>query len=98
MTGTNDQAPQATWAQKIRALRLAAQGMEEVVWRNVELHLNRGTEEIYYKDHAEFDCENDDHYIFGEAFHLIEERNIPFDAALEVILREDAEAALKEAP
>ncbi|MBI6727451.1 hypothetical protein YA0089_27930 [Pseudomonas viridiflava] len=92
MTDTSNQAVQATWAQKIRALRLAAQGMTSIDVAHVKLHLDRGTEEIYYKDHAEFNCENDDHYIFGEAEHLIEERNIPFDAALEVVLREDAHA------
>lgn len=96
MTGINDQAPQATWAQKIRALRLAVQGMTSTDVAYVEMNLNRGAEEIYFKDHKEFDCENDDHYVFGEAEHLIEERNIPFAAALEVVLLEDAQA-LKDA-
>jgi hypothetical protein len=78
----------ATWAQKIFAIKRAVQGMTELNVREVEACLDRGIDHMKYKDFTEFDCENEDEYIFGEAVHLIEYLNLPFHQALKDVLRE----------
>ncbi|WP_223508761.1 MULTISPECIES: hypothetical protein [unclassified Pseudomonas] len=45
-----------------------------------------------YKDFEEFDCSCEQEYIFGEAVHLIEELELPFDEALKVVMTEDSQA------
>jgi len=74
--------PQATWAQKIVAIKLAAERVGKKVLREVEFNLNEGVEHMEYKDYKEFDCDSEEQYIFGEAVHLIEELDLPFNEAL----------------
>lgn len=87
------QFPQATWAQKIKAIRMAAEGVGKRAIREVNRNLAEGVEHMEYKDFREFECTCDDEYIFGEAVHLIEELNLPFDDALKVVMAEDCHAA-----
>ena len=35
-----------------------------------------------YKDFKEYNCSCEEEYVFGEAMHLIDERELPFDEAL----------------
>jgi predicted nucleic acid-binding protein len=91
---TNDvQVPQATWAQKIKAIRRAAEGVGKRAIREVNRNLAEGVEHMEYKDFSEFDCSCEDEYIYGEAVHLIEELNLPFDDALKVVMAEDSKTA-----
>lgn len=87
------QVPQATWAQKIKAIRKAAEGVGKRAIREVNRNLAEGVEHMEFKDFQEFDCASEDEYIFGEAVHLIEELNLPFDDALKVVLAEDSQTA-----
>jgi hypothetical protein len=87
------QFPQATWAQKIKAIRMAAEGLGKRALREVNRNLAEGVEHMEYKDFREFACTCEDEYIFGEAVHLIEELNLPFDEALKVVMAEDCHAA-----
>lgn len=88
---------QATWAQKIRAIRLAALSVAEEKRAQavflVTHRLSVGEEHMTYKDFKEFNCSCEEEYIFGEAAHLIEEANLPFNEALNRVLREDCCAA-----
>ncbi|KZN20485.1 MULTISPECIES: hypothetical protein [Pseudomonas] len=82
----SEQSPPATWAQKIKAIKLAAEMIGRSEIRKVTRHLAEGVEHMEYKDYTEFDCASEDHYIFGEAVHLIEELELPFDEALQVVM------------
>ena len=82
----SEQSPQATWAQKIKAIKLAAEMIGRSEIRKVTRHLAEGVEHMEYKDYTEFDCASEDQYIFGEAVHLIEELELPFDEALQVVM------------
>ena len=86
-----EQAAQATWVQKIKAIKLAAEMIGKQEIREVNRNLAEGVEHMGYKDFTEFDCECEDEYIFGEAVHLIEELELPFDAALQVVMSGDQE-------
>nr|WP_194151607.1 hypothetical protein [Pseudomonas caspiana] len=83
------QEPQATWTQKIKATKRAAEGVGKRAIREVNRNLAEGVEHMGYKDFTEFDCASEEEYIFGEAVHLIEELDLPFDEALKVVLAED---------
>lgn len=76
----------ASWAQKIEAIKMAADCMGETAMATVECALNRGTAHMEYKDFAEFDCECADQYVFQEAQDLIESLRLPFDMALSVVV------------
>lgn len=87
------QEPQATWAQKILAIKLAAGRVGKSAMRQVDFNLNEGIEHMGYKDYEEFGCDNEDHYIFGEAVHLIEELELPFNEALCEVLAQAGDNA-----
>lgn len=72
----------ATWAEKILAIRKAAEKTGNTNLHLVKRNLAVGEEHMTYKDHTEFGCSCEQQYIFGEASHLIEERDLPFDEAL----------------
>ena len=72
----------ATWAEKILAIKLAAEKTGKHDLHLVKRCLAVGEEHMTYKDHTEFGCSCELQYIFGEASHLIEERDLPFDEAL----------------
>jgi hypothetical protein len=86
------QIPQATWAQKIKAIKRAAEGVGQRAVGEVNRNLAEGVEHMEYKDFREFDCSSEQEYIFGEAVHLIEELDLPFDDALKVVIAEDSQA------
>lgn len=88
----------ATWAQKIRAIGIAAANVSDEQAREravllVKRNLAEGVEHMTYKDFNEFDCSCEEQYIFGEAVHLIEELNLPFNEALNSVLHEDCYAS-----
>lgn len=87
----DEQTPLATWEQKIKAIKLSAEMIGKKEIRAVNRYLAVGVEHMEYKDHREFDCSCEDEYIFGEAVHLIEELDLPFDAALQVVLSAEQE-------
>lgn len=75
----------ATWAQKIVAIRLAAEMTGKQDLHLVKRCLAVGEEHMTYKDFTEFGCTCEEQYIFDEASHLIEERNLPFEKALDAV-------------
>jgi len=85
----DEPATLATWAQKIKAIKLAAEVMGKSDIRAVNRNLAEGVEHMEYKDFTEFDCSCEDEYIFGEAVHLIDELELPFDEALKAVLSAD---------
>ncbi len=87
------QAPHASWEQKIKAIKRAAEGLGQQAVREVNRNLAEGVEHMTYKDFEEFDCSCEQEYIFGEAVHLIEELDLPFDAALKVVMAEESQTA-----
>lgn len=89
-------ASEPTWAQKISAIKLAAERTSQKAVRLVKLNLDEGIEHMEYKDFTEFNCKSEEQYIFGEAVHLIEEMELPFDQALEDVLRTESLAAPDE--
>lgn len=82
---------QATWAQKIKAIKRAAETVSKRAIHEVNRNLAEGVEHMEYKDYREFDCTCDQEYIFGEAVHLIEELDLPFDDALKAVIAEDSQ-------
>lgn len=87
------QAPHASWEQKIRAIKRAAEAVGPRAVREVHRNLAEGVEHMEYKDYSEFDCSCEQEYIFGEAFHLIEELRLPFDEVLKIVMTEDSQVA-----
>ena len=85
------QASLPTWAQKIKAIKRAAETVGQRAVREVNRNLAEGVEHMEYKDFEEFDCSCEQEYIFGEAVHLIEELDLPFDEALKVVMTEDSQ-------
>lgn len=84
----------ATWAQKIKAITKAAEMTGKRDLRQVNRNLAVGVEHMTYKDFKEFDCSCEEQYIFGEASHLIEELELPFDEALDVVKVDECLASL----
>jgi hypothetical protein len=80
--------PNATWNDKIIAILQAASCMGENILKQVAHKISIGRQHMLYKDFAEFDCDCEDHYIFQEAEHLIEEHRLPFDMALNVTVND----------
>jgi len=72
----------ATWAEKILAIRKAAEKTGKHDLHLVKRNLAVGEEHMTYKDFNEFSCSCEEEYVFGEAMHLIDERELPFDEAL----------------
>jgi hypothetical protein len=85
----------ATWAQKILAIRKAAEKTGRHDLHLVKRNLAVGEEHMTYKDYTEFGCSCEQEYIFGEASHLIEERELPFDEALTEIKADQCLASLR---
>ncbi|MOA63371.1 hypothetical protein D3C78_1890760 [compost metagenome] len=79
--------------QKIKAIKLAAEMIGKKEIRAVNRNLAEGVEHMGYKDFLEFDCSCEDEYIFGEAVHLIEDMELPFDTALQVVMSGDQDAS-----
>lgn len=79
-----------TWAQKIKAIKKAAQSVSADALFQVNRNLAEGVEHMEYKDYTEFECSCEEEYIFMEAVHLIEELKLPFDAALSTVVADDA--------
>ena len=63
------QAPNASWEQKIKAIKRAAEAVGEQAAREVNRNLAEGVEHMTYKDFREFACTSEQEYIFGEAVH-----------------------------
>lgn len=81
---------EATWAQKIEALKMAAEATSELAVLQVKGCLERGVQHMEYKDHTEFDCSCEEEYIFNEAVHLIEKHEMPFNSCVNIVVS-DAE-------
>jgi hypothetical protein len=92
-TLTEQLQQKATWAQKIRAIEKAARSVGEQAAHRVKRKLERGAEHMQYKDYRDFKYDCEEQYIFGEAAHLIQQLELPFDAALEVVMVDDILAA-----
>lgn len=84
----------ATWAQKILAITKAAEMSGKRDLRQVNRNLAVGVEHMTYKDFKEFSCACEQQYIFGEASHLIEELELPFDKALDTVKVDECLASL----
>lgn len=84
----------ATWAQKILAITKAAEMTGKRDLNQVKRNLAEGVEHMTYKDYREFECSCDQEYIFGEASHLIDELELPFDAALDAVKVDECLASL----
>lgn len=84
----------ATWAQKILAITKAAEMSGKRDLRQVNRNLAEGVEHMTYKDFKEFGCTCEQQYIFGEASHLIEELELPFDTALDAVKVDECLASL----